>query len=329
MKDKNLLTLLDFNTEEIKYLLNLSAELKKEKKNKTETKRLEGKNIALIFEKTSTRTRCAFEVAAYDQGANITYIAPSSSQMSKKESLKDTARVLSRLYDAIEYRGFEQEKIEKLAKYSKVPVFNGLTDEFHPTQALADFLTISEHCSKPIEKIKLAYIGDARNNVANSLLICSAKLGTNFAAVAPTELLPNKALINKAQEIASKTGAKISITNNIHKGLKNADFIYTDIWVSMGESEKNWEKRIKLLKDYQVNSINLKLADNPNVKFMHCLPAYHNRQTEIGEAIYQKFGLDGIEVTEDIFESDASIVFDQAENRLHTIKAVMVAMLAD
>jgi ornithine carbamoyltransferase len=248
--------------------------------------------------------------------------------MSKKESLKDTARVLGRLYDAIEYRGFEQEKIETLAEYAKVPVFNGLTNEFHPTQALADFLTISEHLDKPIDKIKLAYIGDAANNVANSLIICSAKLGVNFTAVAPKELQPDITIIKQAQKIASETGADILITDNIPEGLKNADFIYTDIWVSMGEPENIWEKRIKLLKDYQVNSINLKLAGNPNVKFMHCLPAYHNRQTEIGEAIYQKFGLDGIEVTEEVFESKASIAFDQAENRLHTIKAVMSAILA-
>ncbi len=328
LKNRNFLKLLDFSREEINYLLTLSAELKKAKKQNKEIERLKGKNIALIFEKTSTRTRCAFEVAAYDQGSRVTYIAPSASQMSKKESLKDTARVLGRLYDAIEYRGFEQEKIETLAEYAKVPVFNGLTNEFHPTQALADFLTISEHLDKPIDKIKLAYIGDAANNVANSLLICSAKLGVNFTAVAPKELQPDITIIKQAQKIASETGADILITDNIPEGLKNADFIYTDIWVSMGEPENIWEKRIKLLKDYQVNSINLKLAGNPNVKFMHCLPAYHNRQTEIGEAIYQKFGLDGIEVTEEVFESKASIVFDQAENRLHTIKAVMSAILA-
>ncbi|MBW1616712.1 MAG: ornithine carbamoyltransferase [Deltaproteobacteria bacterium] len=331
MKNRSFLKLLDFSRQEINYFLTLSEELKKAKKQNKEMKRLKGKNIALIFEKTSTRTRCAFEVAAYDQGANVTYIAPSSSQMSKKESLKDTARVLGRLYDAIEYRGFEQKKIEILAKYAKVPVFNGLTNEFHPTQALADFLTISEHSDKPINKVKLAYIGDAANNVANSLLICSAKLGANFVAIAPKELQPDKPLVKEAQKIASETGANIAVTDNIPDGLKNADFVYTDIWVSMGEPENIWEKRIKLLKDYQVNSINLKLAGNPNVKFMHCLPAYHNRQTEIGEKIYQKFGqkfgMDGIEVTEEVFESEASIVFDQAENRLHTIKAVMNAIL--
>ncbi|MBW1649918.1 MAG: ornithine carbamoyltransferase [Deltaproteobacteria bacterium] len=333
IKNRNFLKLLDFNPEEIKYLLNLSAGLKKAKKQKKEIQKLKGKNIALIFEKTSTRTRCAFEVAAYDQGANVTYIEPTGSQMSKKESLKDTARVLGRLYDAIEYRGFEQEKIEILAEYAKIPVFNGLTNEFHPTQALADFLTISEYSAKPINKIKLAYIGDARNNVANSLLICSAKLGASFTAIAPTDIQPDKTIIKQAQKTASETGANISITDNIPQGLKDTDFIYTDIWVSMGEPENIWEKRIKLLKDYQVNSNNLKLTGNPNVKFMHCLPAYHNRQTEIGEAIYQKFGqkfgLDGIEVTEDVFESKASIIFDQAENRLHTIKAIMTAILSD
>jgi len=329
LKNRNFLKLLDFSQKEIKYLLTLSAELKKAKKQKKEIEKLKGKNIALIFEKTSTRTRCAFEVAAYDQGANVTYIEPTGSQMSKKESLKDTARVLGRLYDAIEYRGFEQEKIETLSEYAKVPVFNGLTNEFHPTQALADFLTISEHSDKPINKIKLAYIGDARNNVANSLLICSAKLGASFTAIAPSDIQPDKALVKQAQKIASETGANISITDNIPKGLKNADFIYTDIWVSMGEPENIWEKRIKLLKDYQVNSNNIKLTGNPNVKFMHCLPAYHNRQTEIGEKIYQKFGMDGIEVTDEVFESKASIVFDQAENRLHTIKALMVAILSD
>ncbi len=325
LKKRNFLTLLDFTKEEIEFLLDLSAKLKKEKYSGTEAERLKNKNIALIFEKTSTRTRCSFEVAAYDQGAHVTYIGNTGSQMGKKESLKDTARVLGRLYDIIEFRGFHQSDIEIIGKYAGVPVINGLTNEYHPTQVLSDFMTMKEHSDKPLSKIKFAYIGDARNNVANSLLIGAAKIGMNFAAIAPESMQPAANLVQTANKIASETGAELTVTDDI-ANVKGCDFLYTDIWVSMGEPEYIWEKRIKDFKPYQINSNVMNLAENPNVKFMHCLPAYHNRETEIGEKIYKKFGLDGIEVTEEVFESDASIVFDEAENRLHTIKAVMVAV---
>ena len=327
LRNRHLLKLLDFSPQEILFLLELSADLKKAKYAGIEQPRLTGKNIALIFEKASTRTRCAFEVAAYDQGAHVTYLGPSGSQMGTKESMKDTARVLGRMYDAIEYRGFGQDIVEELAEHAGVPVWNGLTNEFHPTQVLADFLTMMEHSDKPLSQVKFAYLGDARNNMGNSLLVGAAKMGMDFRSVAPKSVQPNPELVAKAREIAEETGAKITITNDLESGVKGCDFLCTDVWVSMGEPEDVWKERIALLKPYQVNAAAMKKTGNPNVKFLHCLPAFHNRETVIGEEIYQKFGLDGMEVTEDIFESDASIAFTEAENRIHTIKAVMVATL--
>ena len=327
LRNKHLLKLLDFSPQEILFLLELSADLKKAKYAGIEQPRLTGKNIALIFEKASTRTRCAFEVAAYDQGAHVTYLGPSGSQMGTKESMKDTARVLGRMYDAIEYRGFGQDIVEELAKHAGVPVWNGLTNEFHPTQVLADFLTMMEHSDKPLSQVRFAYLGDARNNMGNSLLVGAAKMGMDFRSVAPKSVQPNAELVSKAREIAEETGAKITITNDLESGVKGCDFLCTDVWVSMGEPEDVWKERIALLKPYQVNAAAMKKTGNPNVKFLHCLPAFHNRETVIGEEIYQKFGLDGMEVTEEVFESDASIAFAEAENRIHTIKAVMVATL--
>ena len=329
LHNRSFLKLLDFTPEEIGYLLNLSAELKKAKSTGTEQQSLKGKNIALIFEKASTRTRCAFEVAAIDQGAHVTYIGPSGSQIGQKESMKDTARVLGRMYDGIEYRGFGQTIVEDLAKYSGVPVWNGLTDEFHPTQILADLLTMIEHSDKPLNKLSFCYLGDARNNMGNSLMVGAAKMGMDFRAAAPTKCQPSQELIEECLEIAKSTGAKITITDNVDEAVKGVDFLYTDVWVSMGEPDAVWNERIKLLKLYQVNMEVVKKTGNPNVKFLHCLPAFHNRETKVGEEIFQKFGLDGLEVTEDVFESELSIVFDEAENRLHTIKAVMVATLGD
>ena len=327
LRNRHLLKLLDFGPSEIKFLLDLSVDLKKAKYAGIEQPRLTGKNIALIFEKASTRTRCAFEVAAYDQGAHVTYLGPSGSQMGTKESMKDTARVLGRMYDAIEYRGFGQDIVEELAKHAGVPVWNGLTNEFHPTQVLADFLTMMEHSDKPLSQIRFAYLGDARNNMGNSLLVGAAKMGMDFRSVAPKSVHPNAELVSKAKEIAEETGAKITITDDLESGVKGCDFLCTDVWVSMGEPEDVWKERIALLKPYQINAAAMKKTNNPDVKFLHCLPAFHNRETVIGEEIYQKFGLDGMEVTEDIFESEASVVFDEAENRIHTIKAVMVATL--
>jgi len=327
LRNRHFLKLLDFKPEEIKYLLDLAAELKKAKRAGTEQKRLEGKNIALIFEKTSTRTRCAFEVAALDQGAHVTYLGPSGSQIGVKESMKDTARVLGRMYDGIEYRGYGQKIVEELAEYAGVPVWNGLTDEFHPTQILADFLTIIENSDKPLNKISFCYLGDARNNMGNSLMVGAAKMGIDFRAAAPKECQPAEDLVAKCREIAKETGAKILITEIVDEAVKGVDFLYTDVWVSMGEPDSVWADIIRLLKPYQINKDVVKKTGNPNVKFLHCLPSYHNRDTKIGEDIFRKFGLDGLEVTEDVFESPASIVFDEAENRLHTIKAVMVATL--
>ena len=327
LRNRHLLKLLDFSPQEILFLLELSADLKKAKYAGIEQPRLTGKNIALIFEKASTRTRCAFEVAAYDQGAHVTYLGPSGSQMGTKETMKDTARVLGRMYDAIEYRGFRQDIVEELAEHAGVPVWNGLTNEFHPTQVLADFLTMMEHSDKPLSQVKFAYLGDARNNMGNSLLVGAAKMGMDFRSVAPKSVQPNPELVAKAREIAEETGAKITITNDLESGVKGCDFLCTDVWVSMGEPEDVWKERIALLKPYQVNAAAMKKTGTPNAKFLHCLPAFHNRETVIGEEIYQKFGLDGMEVTEDIFESDASIAFIEAENRIHTIKAVMVATL--
>ncbi len=327
LRNRNFLKLLDFTPKEIKFLLDLSADLKKAKYTGTEEKKLAGKNIVLLFAKDSTRTRCAFEVAALDQGAHVTYLGPSGSQMGKKESMKDTARVLGRMYDAIEYRGFGQNIIEELGKYANVPVWNGLTTEFHPTQILADFLTMMEHSDKPLNQLSFAYVGDARNNMGNSLMVGAAKMGMDFRAVAPLEFHPDRELVNTCEEIAKQTGAKITLTDNIDDGVKDVDFIYTDVWVSMGEPEEEWKRRIAMMKPYQVNMDMIKKTGNPDVKFLHCLPAFHNRETTMGEEIYQKYGVDSMEVNDEVFESEHSVVFDEAENRLHTIKAVMIATL--
>ncbi len=328
LRTRHFLKLLDFKPQEIKFLLDLSLDLKKARYTGFEQQRLKGKNIALIFEKASTRTRCAFETAAYDQGAHVTYLGPTGSQMGAKESMKDTARVLGRMYDGIEYRGFGQDIVEELAKYAGVPVWNGLTNEFHPTQVLADFLTMMEHTDKPLSQVSFAYLGDARNNMGNSLLVGAAKMGMDFRSVAPKNVQPNEELVKEANEVATQTGAKLRITDDLASGLKGCDFLYTDVWVSMGESEDQWKERIELLQPYQVNAAAMELTGNSNVKFLHCLPAFHNRETVIGEEIYQKFGLEAMEVSEEVFESDASIVIDEAENRIHTIKAVMVATLS-
>lgn len=309
-------------------MLNLAADLKAAKYAGTEQQMLKGKNIVLLFEKDSTRTRCAFEVAALDQGAHVTYLGPSGSQMGKKESMKDTARVLGRMYDGIEYRGYSQEIVETLGAYAGVPVFNGLTTEFHPTQILADFLTMREHTDKPLSKVAFCYLGDARNNMGNSLMVGAAKMGMDFRAAAPKACWPDEELVAKCREIAKETGAKITLTEDVKVGVKGCDFLYTDVWVSMGEPESVWEERIKLLKPYQINKAAMEATGNPNVKFMHCLPAFHNRETAVGQDMYKKFGIGEMEVTEEVFESGASIVFDEAENRMHTIKAVMVSMLS-
>lgn len=327
LKNRHFLKLLDFTPGEIKFLLNLSFDLKKAKYTGTERPRLTGKNIALIFEKTSTRTRCAFEVAALDQGAHVTYLGPTGSQIGQKESMKDTARVLGRLYDGIEYRGYGQAIVEELAAYAGVPVWNGLTNEFHPTQVLADLMTMIEQCDKPLNKMAFCYLGDARNNMGNSLLVGAAKMGMDFRAAAPKSCQQSEELQRQCREIAKQTGAKINITDNVAEAVKGCDFLYTDVWVSMGEPDSKWEERIKLMKPFQVNKQAMELTGNPKVKFLHCLPAFHNRETKIGEDIYRKFGIESMEVTDEVFESEASVVFDQAENRMHTIKAVMVATL--
>jgi ornithine carbamoyltransferase len=328
LKNRHFLKLLDFTPQEIRFLLQLSADLKKAKYSGTEQQLLKGKNIALIFEKSSTRTRCAFEVAAFDQGAHVTYLGPSGSQIGHKESMKDTARVLGRMYDGIEYRGFGQAIVEELAAYAGVPVWNGLTDEFHPTQILADFLTMQEHIDKPLSQVKFCYLGDARNNMGNSLMVGAAKLGMDFRAAAPASCQPAAGLQQTCREIAAQTGGKIIITDNVAEAVKDCDFLYTDVWVSMGEPDHVWEERISLLKPYQINRKAMELTGNPACKFLHCLPAFHNRETKVGEEIFRKFGLESMEVSEEVFESEASIVWDQAENRMHTIKAVMVATLA-
>jgi len=327
LKNRNFLKLLDFSPREIQFFLDLAFDLKKAKYTGVETQNLKGKNIALIFEKSSTRTRCAFQTAGYDQGAYVTYLGPTGSQIGNKESMKDTARVLGRMYDGIEYRGFGQSLVETLGKYAGVPVWNGLTTEFHPTQVLADFMTMMEQAKKPLNEIKFAYLGDARNNMGNSLMIGAAKMGMDFRSAAPKALLPDDDLVKQAREIAEKTGAKITLTEDAKAAVKDCDFLYTDVWVSMGEPDSVWEERINLLKPYQINKMLMEATGNPNTKFLHCLPAFHNRKTKIGEEIYQKFGLDGMEVTEEVFESEASVVFDEAENRLHTIKSVMVSTL--
>lgn len=322
---KDLLTLLDFSQEEILYLIDLAKKLKNEKKNGIKHNVLEGKNIVLLFQKDSTRTRCAFETAAYDLGMHTTYLGPTGSQMGKKESIKDTARVLSRMYDAIEFRGFSHETVETLAKYSDVPVYNGLTDLYHPTQVLADALTILEHLGR-LEGVKVAYLGDARYNMGNSLMIMGCKLGMDFRVVAPSKLMPSEDLVNKCHDICRKTDATLLLTTDVQEGVKDCDVIITDVWVSMGEPDSVWKERIDMLLPYQVNSNVMKQAKESAI-FMHCLPAFHNLETTVGLDVYEKFGLNGLEVTEEVFESDKSVVFDEAENRLHTIKAVMYATL--
>lgn len=324
---RSLLNMQDFVPRDIRFLLDLSAELKRAKYAGTEVPRLNGKNIALIFEKTSTRTRCAFEVAVHDQGGHVTYIDSSSSQLGRKESLKDTARVLGRLYDGIEYRGFHQSTVEDLAQYSHVPVWNGLTDEFHPTQILADLLTMEEFAEKPLHELSFCYVGDARFNMGNSLLIGGVQMGMDVRIAAPRALWPDDKLVAQMRTLAEQTGAVITITDDPLDAVKGVDFIYTDVWVSMGESMDVWGERIELLKPYQVNTALMKATGKPRTRFMHCLPAYHNLETETGREIQERFGMSELEVTDEVFESDASIVFSQAENRMHTIKAVLVATL--
>ena len=328
LKGRSFVKELDYTADEIKFLLKLAADLKAAKYGGYEQPRLNGKNIALIFEKASTRTRCAFEVAAYDQGAHTTYLGPDGTQIGKKESMKDTARVLGRMYDAIEYRGKHQSVVEELARYAGVPVYNGLTDEFHPTQMLADILTMQEHAAKPLSQISFAFLGDGRFNMGNSYLLTGALLGMDVRIGAPRDLMPHNALIETARELGKKSGARITLTENVQEAVRGVDFITTDVWVSMGEPKHVWGERIELLHDYQVNARVLEMANNPNVKFMHCLPAFHNRETEMGEEVYQQFKVDAMEVTDEVFESPASVVFDEAENRMHTIKALLVATLA-
>jgi len=329
LRNRSLLKLLDFTPGEIRFLLGLSRSLRDAKYGGYEVQKMRGKNIALIFEKSSTRTRCAFEVAAFDQGAKVTYLGPSGSQIGHKETMKDTARVLGRMYDGIEYRGFAQATVEELGEFSGVPVWNGLTDEFHPTQVLADVMTMMENTRKPLEEIAFCYLGDARNNMGNSLMVGAAKLGMDVRLAAPKECWPSDELYEQCLEIAAGTGARILRTESVEEGVRGVDFLYTDVWVSMGEPEEKWEERIALLKPYQVNSKVVELTGNPQVGFLHCLPSFHNRDTKIGAAIYERYGLDGMEVTEEVFESEHSLVFEEAENRLHTIKAVMVATLGE
>jgi ornithine carbamoyltransferase len=329
IRNRSFTTLLEFSPREIRHLLKLSRDLKAAKYGGYEQQHLRGKNIAIIFEKTSTRTRVAFEVAAYDQGAHVTYLGPSGTQIGHKESMKDTARVLGRIYDGIEYRGFGQEIVEELAQYAGVPVWNGLTDEFHPTQILADVLTMTEFSDKPLSQISYCYLGDARNNMGDSLLVGGSKLGMDVRLCAPKDLWPHDDLVKRCRETAKETGARITLTEDPAEGVKGVDFLYTDVWVSMGEDSSVWEERVKLLRPYQVNKELVALTGNPTVKFMHCLPAFHDRHTKVGEEMYERFGLEGMEVTDDVFESERSIVWDQAENRMHTIKAVMVATLGD
>jgi ornithine carbamoyltransferase len=328
-KGRSWLKELDFTTEELLSLIQLSAELKAESKSGHERQRLQRKKIALIFEKNSTRTRCAFEVAAYDQGAHVTYLGPEGSQIGQKESIEDTARVLGRMYDAIEYRGFGQSVVEGLAASAGVPVYNGLSDEFHPTQMLADMLTMREHSNKPLDQVAYCYLGDARFNTGNSLMITGCKLGMDVRLCAPSSLWPTADLVATARGIASETGAKLTLTEDVDEGVRGVDFLYTDVWVSMGEDKAVWKERIQLLRPYQVNMDVIRRTGNPNVKFMHCLPSFHDRDTKIGEQIYEEFGLESVEVTDEVFESRHSIVFDEAENRMHTIKAVMVATLGE
>ncbi len=327
LRNRNFLKELDFTSAELKFLLDLAIDLKKAKYAGIEQPRLTGKNIALIFEKASTRTRCAFEVAALDQGARVTYLGPDGSHIGKKETMKDTARVLGRMYDGIEYRGFGQAIVEELGAYAGVPVWNGLTNEWHPTQILADFMTMMEHSDKPLNQVAFCYCGDARFNMGNSLMVGAAKMGMDFRAAAPKQYWPAQDLIDQCKTIALETGAKILVTEDVSEAVKGVDFIYTDVWVSMGEDPKLWEARIKEMLPYQVNQALMEKTGNPKVKFMHCLPAFHNTDTGVGKDIFERYGVPAMEVTEEVFESPASIVFDEAENRLHTIKAVMVATL--
>jgi ornithine carbamoyltransferase len=327
LRNRSYLKLLDFSPRDIRYLLDLARDLKRAKYGGYEQQQMKGKNIAIIFEKASTRTRVSFEVAAYDQGAHVTYLGPEGSQIGHKESMRDTARVLGRIFDGIEYRGFSQEIVQELADYAGVPVWNGLTDDFHPTQILADFLTMQEHSDKPLHEIAYCYFGDARNNMGDSLMVGGVKMGMDVRLCGPRHLWPDKELVAACKAIAKETGAKLTLTDDPAAGAKGVDFLYTDVWVSMGEADSVWEERIKLLKPYQVNAALVKKTGNPKVMFMHCLPAFHDRNTEVGEEIFQKFGLDGLEVTNDVFESERSIVWQQAENRMHTIKAIMVATI--
>jgi ornithine carbamoyltransferase len=324
---RHFLTFDDYSSTELEYLLDLAAELKAAKREGREELRLKGKEIALIFEKDSTRTRCAFEVAAYDQGAHVTFIGPSGSHMGHKETVKDTARVLGRMYDAIEYRGFAENVADDLAAHAGVPVYNGLTDEWHPTQILADFLTMREHSSKPLSEVVFCYLGDARFNMADTYLVGGAKFGMDVRIASPESLWPSEQVLDSAREVAESTGATITVTEDVDEAVRGCDFVATDVWVSMGEPDEVWRERIALLKPYQVNAEVMRKTGNPDAKFMHCLPAFHNTDTEVGREIYEKYGLDALEVTEEVFESPASIVWDEAENRMHTIKAVMVATI--
>jgi ornithine carbamoyltransferase len=329
LRGRHFMKLADYTPEEISYLLELAAELKAAKQEGREEQKLVGKEIALIFEKDSTRTRCAFEVAAYDQGAHVTFIGPSGSHMGHKETVKDTARVLGRMYDAIEYRGFGQETAEELARWAGVPIYNGLTDEWHPTQILADFLTFKEHVPKPLDEVAFCYLGDARFNMADSYLVGGAKLGMDVRIASPKSLWPRDEIAELARSVAAETGAQITITEDVGEAVRGCDVLLTDVWVSMGEPDEVWAERIGLLKPYQVNAETMAATGNPDVKFMHCLPAFHNTETQVGKEIFEKFGMEALEVTEEVFESPASLVWDEAENRLHTIKAVMVATLGD
>ena len=329
LKHRDFLKIEDFSASELHFLIDLAARLKQARRNGTEPRFLEGKRMALIFEKDSTRTRCSFETAAYDQGAHCTYLGPAGSQIGKKESLADTARVLSRMFLGIEYRGHGQALVEELARHADVPVWNGLTNEAHPTQILADFLTMREHCAKPLHETTFAYLGDARYNMGNSLMMGAAKLGMNFRSVAPAALQTSPDIVARARAVAQESGATILCTDDVAEGVAGCDFVYTDVWVSMGEPDEVWKERIELLLPYQVNARVMEMSGNPECRFLHCLPAFHDRKTAVGEAIYQKYGLEALEVTDDVFESPRSVVFDEAENRVHTIKAVMVATLTD
>jgi ornithine carbamoyltransferase len=329
LRNRSLLTMLDLNQSELLYLLDLAHDLKRAKYSKTEQQHLKGKNIALIFEKPSTRTRCAFEVACFDQGANVSYLDPSGSQMGHKETIQDTARVLGRLYDGIEYRGSEQVIVETLAQYAGVPVYNGLTAESHPTQVLADLMTMREHSDKPLHDVAFCFVGDCRFNMAHSLLIGGCTMGLDVRLSGPKQYLPDAEIVTIAHDRAEQSGATLTMTENLEQAVKNVDFIYTDVWVSMGEPSDVWAERIKLLQPYQVTSALLRATGNPRTKFMHCLPSFHNHNTTIGNQIFEQFGLEAMEVTDEVFESPASIVFDQAENRMHTIKALLVATLGD